>query len=363
MTTTNTNGSHATKTPGEKSAPVFGSTSGSSPKLIDVAEAAGVSLATASRALSAPEQVRAKTRDRVVQAANQLGYLAHGAARALASQRTRTIGAIFPPLENPVFATGTHALSQTLSAAGYTLLLATHDYNHEDELSVARRLLERGVDGLVLVGREHEPSLLPLLEKAGVPFELTWSIDQAEDYFSVGIDHSAAAQAMTAYLLGMGHRRFGVIAGQTDRNDRAAARLDGVRQLLASEGIELADDNIQQVSFTIAEGRLAAARLLESNARVTAMICGNDTLAIGAVFECHARGIRVPQDISVVGFDDIEMAGQISPGITTVHVPSDDIGALAGRRLLDRLAGTAVPRCEQLPFHLVERATAGPAPD
>lgn len=343
-------------------APAFGSTSAASPKLTDVALAAGVSLATASRALSSPEQVRAETRERVESAANRLGYLAHGAARALASQRTRTIGAIFPPVDNPVFATGTHALSQTLSAAGYTLLLATHDYNLKDELSVARRLLERGVDGLVLVGQDHDPSLLPLLEKAGVPFELTWSVDQTGEYFSVGIDHQAAAWAMTAYLFGLGHRQFGVIAGQTDRNDRAALRLKGVRGLLASEGLELPESHIERVTFSITEGRRAAARLLDAHSNLTALICGNDTLAIGAVFECQARGIEIPGQISVVGFDDIELAGQLSPGVTTVLVPSAQIGALAGSRLLDRLAGTPVPRRQQLEFELIERATAGPAP-
>lgn len=153
----------------ERANPVFGATAQLTPKLIDVAHAAGVSLATASRALSAPDQVRAETRERVVEAANELGYLAHGAARALASHRTRTIGAIFPPVDNPVFASGTFALSKTLSAAGYTLLLATHDYDAKEELSAARRLMERGVDGLVLVGQDHDPMLMQLLEKQACP--------------------------------------------------------------------------------------------------------------------------------------------------------------------------------------------------
>lgn len=344
----------------DKPLSAFGSQSGSSIKLIDVARAAGVSLATASRALSSPNQVRLKTRDRVIEAANTLGYLAHGAARALASHRTRTIGAIFPPVDNPAFASGTHALSQALAAAGYTLLLATHDYNRQDELFAARRLMERGVDGLVLVGVDHEPALMALLEKTGVPFELTWSIDPTGGYFCVGIDHAAAAAAMAVHLLDLGHRHFGVITGQTDRNDRARTRLEGVRQRLSEAGIDLPDERVQGAAFSITEGRQAAAKLLDTVSPITALVCGNDTLAIGAVIECQSRGIRIPQDISVVGFDDIELAGQMSPSVTTIHLPSGEIGRVAATRLLARLTGEAVPRCEELPFRLIERDSSGP---
>lgn len=339
----------------------FGAQSAPATKLVDVARAAGVSLATASRALSSPDQVKVQTRDRVIEVANSLGYLAHGAARALASQRTRTIGAIFPPIDNPAFASGTHALSQTLAAAGYTLLLATHDYNRQDELIAARRLMERGVDGLVLVGMDHEPALMGLLEKAGVPFELTWLLDPAGEHFCVGIDHAEAASAMAGHLLDLGHRHFGVISGQTGVNDRAKSRLLGVRQRLSEAGIDLPDERIREASFSVTAGRAEAASLLDTVSPITALICANDTLAVGAVFECQSRGIRIPEQISVVGFDNIEVAGQMSPSMTTVHVPSLEIGREAGKRLLARLAGEAVPRCEKLPFTLIERDTSGPA--
>ena len=331
----------------ERSGAVFGTAAASTAKLTDVAQA---------------DQVRAPTRERVLAAANKLGYLAHGAARALASQRTRTIGAIFPPVENPVFATGTHALSQTLSKSGYTLLLATHDYSVDEELLAARHLMERGVDGLVLVGLQHDSALLPLLDKVGMPYELTWSADAAEQYFSVGIDHTDASAAMTRYLLALGHRQFAVIAGQVERNDRAAARLLGVRATLAAAGVALADHQIVQSPFSLTAGRQATAQLLDSAGPFTAIIAGNDLLAVGAVLECQSRGIAVPEQITVVGFDDIELAGQMSPGITTIRVPSADIGRLAGQRLLERLAGQPVPRCEQLQFELIERDTAAAPP-
>ncbi|MFK7966788.1 MAG: LacI family DNA-binding transcriptional regulator [Burkholderiaceae bacterium] len=346
----------------ERANPVFGAPAQLTPKLIDVAHAAGVSLATASRALSAPDQVRAETRDRVIEAANELGYLAHGAARALASQRTRTIGAIFPPVDNPVFASGTHALAKTLSSAGYTLLLATHDYDRKEELSAARRLMERGVDGLVLVGQDHDPVLMQLLEKTGMPFELTWSLDAEEKCFSIGIDHVAAAAEITQYLIDLGHQKFGVIAGQIDRNDRAAARLRGVRQTLAAAELALPESLVRQTSFTITHGRQVMAELLASGERFTAVLCSNDLLAMGAVLEAESQGIAVPEQMSIVGFDDIEFAAQLKPSITTMRVPSADIGRQAGQRMLARLAGEPVAICESLQSILIKRESAGPAP-
>jgi len=253
-------------------------------------------------------------------------------------------------------------LSKTLSAAGYTLLLATHDYDETEELSAARRLLERGVDGLVLVGQNHDPMLMALLEKTDTPFELTWSVDISEQYHSVGIDHIAASSEITQYLIGLGHRQFAVIAGQVDRNDRAAARLSGARKTLEAAGIALPDSQIRQTSFTITHGRKAMAQLLASAEPFTAVLCSNDLLAMGAVLEAQAQGIDIPERMSIVGFDDIEFAAQLTPGITTMRVPSADIGREAGKRILARLAGEAVAICESFKPSIIERGSAGPAP-
>ncbi len=157
------------------------------PRLADVARAAGVSLATASRALSEPRMVREDTRGRVQEAVAMLGYVPHGTARALATRRTRTIGAVFPPVDNPIFAGATHALAQELAAAGYTLLLASHDYDLEAEFAATRALVERGADGMVLVGLDHRPETLAVLERAGVPYEITWSLDDSGQHHCVGL--------------------------------------------------------------------------------------------------------------------------------------------------------------------------------
>lgn len=329
-------------------------------KLVDVARQAGVSLATASRALSSPQLVRDNTLKKVRAAVSALGYVPHGAARALASQRTRTIGAVFPPIDNPIFATGTRALSEELNSAGYTLLLATHLYDELGELDAVRRLLERGVDGMVLVGLQHHPEIFELLEQSGVPYELTWLADPGSVHYNVGVDHRRASGAITSHLASLGHREFAVIAGTVTTNDRARDRLLGVRDALREEKIGLPEDRIEYAEFALINGRQSLARLLARAPGFTALICANDVLAIGAIQECRIREIVVPGQLSVVGFDDIEMAAAVTPALSTVRLPSDDIGRCAGRRLLDRLAGHEVPVSERLPTELIFRDTVAP---
>jgi len=332
------------------------------PRLADVARAAGVSLATASRALSEPDLVRRETRARVEAAAAMLGYVPHGAARALATRRSRTIGAVFPPVDNPIFAHATEALARELSAAGYTLLLASHDYSPSAELAAARALLERGVDGMVLVGLDRDPGLYRMLEQSAIPFEITWSLDPGGFHHSVGLAHRAASARLTHHLLALGHIEFAVIAGITLHNDRARDRLAGVREALAGRGIALPASRVVEAPFSVARGRAAFVRLLENAPGFTALVCGNDPLAIGALLECGTRGIAVPGAMSIAGFDDIDLAGEIAPGLTTVHVPSAEIGKRAGQRLLSRLSGEPVQRIEEMPAPLVVRGTTGPPP-
>jgi len=327
--------------------------------LADVARAAGVSLSTASRALSEPALVRDDTAERVREAANMLGYVPHGAARALATRRTRTIGAVFPPVENPIFASATHALARVLAAEGYTLLLASHEYDMQGELDAVRALVERGADGMVLVGLDRLPETYNVLDRASIPYEIAWSLDGGPHH-CVGLSHRGASIRATQHLLDLGHTQLAVIAGDTHGNDRARDRLAGVRDALESRGLELPPERVVQATFSLAQGRAAFAKLWERAPGFTAVVGGNDPLALGALLECQARGIRVPGQMSIVGFDDIELAGEITPGLTTVRVPSAEIGGEAGRRLLARLAGEEVPRVKELAAPLIVRGTTGP---
>jgi len=321
-----------------------------------------VSLATASRALSTPHRLRPATLDRVLSAARLLGYLPHGAARALASRRTHTVGAIIPTLDNAIFANATQALQRELGEQGFQLLLGSHEYDPERDFQVTRALLERGVDGLVLVGTDHSPELYRLLVGSRIPYVLTWSIDESGHHHCVGFNNREAAARVTQYLYDLGHRQFAVISGLTAHNDRARDRITGVREALVARGLALDPRRVAETPFSIQSGRDALRAVLGVAPPPTAVICGNDILATGALMEAHAQGIDVPGALSITGFDDMELAAQIPPGLTTIRIPSVEIGRLAARHLLARLNGQAASKRTDLGVELVVRgSTAAPA--
>lgn len=326
-------------------------------RLADVARLAKVSTATVSRALTLPHKVKARTLERVQQAARSLGYVAHGAARALASRRTHTIGAVVPTLENAIFANTIAALQRTLDAAGYVLLLASHDFDADIEARVTRTLIERGVDGLVLLGTTHHPDIYRMLESNGVPYVLTWAFDESGNHPCVGFDNRAAAVRITNYLLDLGHRRFAMVSGITTSNERAQERLAGVREALAARGITLPAENVVEKPYTHTGGREGLRELMAARERPTVVICGNDVLAIGAIAECHGQGLAVPGDVSVTGFDDMEIAGLMTPALTTVRFPTAELGVYAANHLLARLEGKAVDLRNKLPTELIVRAS------
>ena len=329
-------------------------------KLSDVARAAGVSTATVSRALMLPHKVKPRTLARVQEAVRSLGYVAHGAARALASRRTHTIGAVIPTLDNAIFANTTHALQKTFDAAGYTLLLACHEFDAAVEVRLTRTLIERGIDGLVLLGTSHDPRLYAMIGQRQMPYVLTWALDAGGEHPCVGFNNRAAALQLTNHLLDLGHREFAMISGVTANNERARDRLHGVRDALAARGIKLAPERVLEKPYSLASGREGLRAMMRGARPPTAVMCGNDVLAIGALAECHAQGIVVPREISVTGFDDLEMAAVVTPGLTTVHFPTAELGTYAAQHLLARIAGMPFEARVELPVELVVRGSTAP---
>jgi LacI family transcriptional regulator len=329
-------------------------------KLSDVANLARVSTATVSRALTCPGKVKPATAARIRQAVEALGYVAHGAARALASRRTHTIGAVIPTLDNAIFANTVHALQKTLDDAGYTLLIASHEFDAEVEARVTQALVERGVDGLVLLGTTHHPSVLRMLDTHEIPYVLTWALDASGRHPCVGFDNRAAANRIASHLLELGHRDIGMISGVTAGNERASERLEGVRRALSAHGVTLAASRVVEKPYTLSSGREGLRELLRATPRLTAVICGNDVLAIGALAECQARGVAVPRELSVTGFDDLEMSAVVAPALTTVHFPTAELGSYAAQHLLARLAGKPFELRTELPVELIVRASTAP---
>ncbi len=324
----------------------------------DVAREAGISIATVSRALARPYLVEAGTRQRVEAVARRLGYLPNGAGRALVSGVSRTVGVIVPTLDAAIFSRAIQGLQRRLAEAGYQLLVAAHDYSLAAESSAVRAMLGHQVDALVLVGADRAQETRLLLKAAEVPVLITWSFDA--DFDCIGFDNEAAGRIAAEHLVALGHRCIGMISGLTEQNDRARLRRLGVSRALAAAGLALPDWCVVEQPFSLAGGRAALAELLALTEAPSAIVCGNDLLAAGALFEAAARRISVPERLSLVGIDNLDIAAHLAPPLTTVHLPTAQLGALAAEHVLARLSGAAVQARRELPVALVLRgSTAG----
>jgi LacI family transcriptional regulator len=328
--------------------------------LKDVAKRAGVSTATVSRVINGTAVVSEEMRRRVEQACATLGYIPNGAARALSTRRTRTIGAVVPTIENDGFARTVFALQRSLQQAGRTLLLANSDYDPAIELEAVMRLLSQGIDGLMLIGGEHDKLLRKHLERKHVPVIEAWTL--GDPTASVGFDNVRAASVLTDHLLDLGHRRIAVVAGRLENNDRAAARVLGMRESLRRRGLQLQAEWTTAQPYRVGEGRRAARQLLSEGERPTAILCGNDQLAFGVLAEARAMGVTVPRDLSVTGFGDSDYAEFLDPPLTTMRVPAEEIGRRAAAYLLSRINGEPAEQTGSVEVELVIRATTAPPP-
>lgn len=331
------------------------------PTLEDVARLAGVSTATVSRCLNNSGVVRQATRARIETAVTTLGYTPHFGGRALASNRTGTIGVVIPTMENAIFAHGIQAMEEALSEQNVTLLVATSGYSAEREMRKIRALVARGVDGLALIGFERPAGAYDFLAARSVPFVLLWNHVADSPWPCIGFDNRAAAAGMAGRVMDFGHRRIAMIAGLQKDNDRAAARVAGVRGALAARGLELGPEALIECRYSFDEGEAAAVRLLSAPTPPTALICGNDVLAAGALRGVRGLGLRAPQDVSVVGFDDIELASAVDPQLTTVRAPHRRMGRAAARMLLALATGGAPERLLCFDTEIMSRASLGPA--
>ena len=330
--------------------------------LRDVAKIAGVSTATVSRVVNNPDSVSKDLQTRVKMVIEKTGWIPNAAARALASKRTGAIGAIFPSLALGDFANAIDAMQDKLAERNYLLLLGRSDYKAKLEFDLIKKLTERGVDGLILVGSTRKEQNKDLLKKISVPHLSAFVYDEVSDNICVGPDNRKAMSEMVRYLISLGHRRFGLIAQTTENNDRALARLEGVHSELARNSIAIPPSAIVQGKWSIHEGRRLFKQLLSCDQRPTAVICGNPLLAVGAVLEAERSGIRVPEQMSIVGYDDIEIMSDLPTPITTVRVDSDKVGRVAADTIVDMVEGKQGIFGSRIPSEIIIRASSGPPP-
>jgi LacI family transcriptional regulator len=332
------------------------------PTVEDVANAAGVSTATVSRVLNGLGGVREALRRKVMAAVDRLGYVPNAGARAMMLRRSGTIGAIFPTVDNAIFAKAIDALQRRLAESGLQLLLATSDYDPQTEARQALALLSSGVDGLLLCGCGQSAELLQRLAQRGVPVVHVMTWPAPPGLAAVGFDNRRAMGQAVRYLLDLGHRRIAMLAGVTQGNDRAAARLAGVREALQAAGLELPPSLLVERRYGLAAAREGLRMLMQARPAPTAVVCGNDVLAFGALLEARRLGIDVPAQLSIVGFDDLDLASHLEPALTTVHVPAEAMWRRAADLVLALLRGEPPPPAVEVQVSLVVRGSTGPAP-
>ena len=302
----------------------------------DVAARAGVSVTTVSHALNATRFVSEAARARVEEAAHALGYVPSQVARGLKHNTTRTLGMLVPNNSNPYFAEIIRGVEHHCYAAGYSLVLCNSNDDPVRQAAHLRVLAERRVDGLVLVASGDDSEILGACQDLRLPLVLVDREIDSIDADLIEADHVAGAEMATAHLLGLGHARVACIGGPADLRP-SDQREAGWRRALAAAGVKPRADEFARGDFGPQSGAAAMRRLLKSARRPTAVFVCNDLMAIGALSAAHAEGIAVPEQLSVVGFDDIELAAYTMPPLTTVAQPKEAIGTGAASLLLERL--------------------------
>ena len=332
-------------------------TKSDAPTLADVARLAGVSTASISRALNEPDKVAEATRKKIETAIETLGYTPHFGGRALASRRTNTVGAVIPSMANAMFANGLQAFQEELAKEGVTLLVATTGFDPAQEALQIKALVARGADGLLLIGNDRAAETWDFLDKRSVPHVVSW-IDMARpgQHF-VGFDNEAAAARAAKAALDLGHRRIAVIAGECATNDRARARLAGVRSCVEAFGQGARLTHVVEVPYKLDDAAAAFRQIMAQAETPTVVICANDAQAAGAMIAARDMGLSLPQDMSFVGFDDIGIARVVWPALTTVRVPQQEMGQVAARLLLAKLAGAHTLSSTRLETQMIMRGS------
>jgi LacI family transcriptional regulator, galactose operon repressor len=326
----------------------------------DVARAAGVSTATAARALGGYGHASPAARRKVSESARQLGYRPNVVARALVSRATTTVGLVVGDIENPFFAAAARGLADVMDAHGYTVLLANADEDAGRERRAVDALRARQVDGMVVVPAPGaSPEHLAELVTAGVPLVLLDRAVVGVAADSVLARNVAGARAAVAHLAGLGHRRIGVVSDSPEITS-SAERIQGYRQALRAAGIAPEPGLISIGGPTRDDGEAAALRLLDRADRPTAVFTANNFMTVGALRAARSLGLRIPDDVALVGFDDLDWTTLVQPPVTVVRQPVADLGRVAGERLLRRLEGDAgPPKRIRLDANLIVRGSCG----
>lgn len=301
--------------------------------VFDVARLAEVSIATVSRVLNDAPNVNAAMKARVLQAANTLGYATNSAGKALRKRRTQTIATIVPKLDNAIFSEATNSIQEVLMEQDYVGYVQTVGFDNSDLYGYARHFIDRGAEGLIVFGRIDDEKLIEFAKSSQFPIVQAYSYLPDNPLPSVGIDNYSATRQLLQLMLQLGHTKIAMICRPLAGNDRQQSRAASFTERMQEQGLTPV---LQYVgpNQTLPDGSAGLRALMAEHPETTAVLCNSESIAFGVLAECRKLGLRVPQDLSVCGFDDVSFAPLLDPPLTTLSIPVADIGRQAALSLL-----------------------------
>lgn len=334
----------------------------------DVAQKAGVSVMTVSRAFKQHASVSEATRKRILQIADELGYVFDSNAATFRTQRTGFVAVIIPSLNNANFADTTAALSNALKPAGLQVLLGYSDYDVHEEEVIVEQFLRRRPEALVLTGGRHTERTRRLLQRAQIPVIETWDLPEDPIGHVIGFSNAATMHDLVDHLVASGRKRLAFLGGDTSGDARGADRRRGFLEAMKRNGLpaeRLIAAGGPPVSMR--EGARAMSRLLRDHADTEAVVCVSDLTAFGALTECARKGVRVPEDMAIAGFGAYDISAVCFPALTTIDPHSAEIGARAGDLIVSLLRGNAASQDAPVQIEIRPRlsiagSSAGPDP-
>ncbi|ESR24150.1 LacI family DNA-binding transcriptional regulator [Lutibaculum baratangense] len=328
------------------------------PTIADVARAAGVGAITVSRAIRRPEQVSRELRERIDLAIRELNYVPDPQAQVLASGRSNVIGVILPSLTNNVYADVMQGIYDRIEGSGFQIQIANTRYSEDEEDRLLQLFAGQRPAAMLITGIDQSDATRAYLAKADFP--VVQIMEHAPDPIDmlIGFSHVEAARVAVRHLMEEGSRRIGFLGARMD--PRMLRRREGYRAQLREHGLyDPAREAMTSAPSSVSQGRALSGRLFDAASDTDALFCANDDLALGALFECMARGRRVPEDVAIVGFNDLEMMAAAVPAITSVQTHRYRMGKMAIDMLIDRIEEREVPeRGVDLGFQLIVRESS-----
>ena len=330
----------------------------------DVAARAGVSFTTVSHVLNETRPVSADARRRVLAAVEEIGYLPSAVARSLRKAQTRIVGVLVPTVTNPFFAELVVGVEAACRHAGYSVFLCNSDNDPKRQQQYMRTLLEKRVDGLLLSSAGDADALARIFKQATVPAVTVDRLVPGARADCVSIDNLDGARKAVEHLIGLGHRRVGCISGPAEF-EVAQERIDGWRRAHQDAGLNVDEGLLVEGDFSSASGYEAARKLLQARPDITALFASNDLMALGALRAAAEMGLKLPQQLSIVGFDDIELGHFVFPALSTVGCSIQELGREAGRVLIERIEhpGASLKDLRLKPRLVVRESSCPPAAD